>query len=183
MSPETEPALRQLIDSAHSADSIRSRSGVAALRSHRAEDASLVGLLSNLADSETLVAVTTTTGAERRGLIKVVGSNGFTLLSPNQASSLFRLSAIASLRHLGTMRFDGDGAPNTTMSWPTMVAAFIDPLDEVVLTLGHHQVVGLVRSISRSILQIATPGKQTFYAVVDSIDGLSLNDPGSMRQD
>ncbi|MEX1218711.1 MAG: hypothetical protein WEA11_09370 [Acidimicrobiales bacterium] len=183
MHPDTEPALRQLITTALTADSIRSRSGVAALRDHRAEDASMVGLLSNLADSETLVAVTTTTGVERRGLVEVVGTNGFTLLSQNRTRSIFRLSAIASLRYFGSQRFDGDGSPTTTMSWPTMIAAFIEPLSDVVLMVGHQQVLGRVRNISRSILQISTPGDQMFYAVVDAIEELSLNVPGSIRQD
>mgnify|MGYP000117587093 CR=1 FL=1 len=50
MEAVTDPAHRLLLDSARSSDSSRSRAGFGALQRHRTEDATLIGLLANLAE-------------------------------------------------------------------------------------------------------------------------------------
>lgn len=179
----SDPALHQLLHSARSADSARSRASFGSLHRHRAEDASLVGLLVNLAECNAFVSLVTTSGTERRGRIIIAGTGGIMLLTGNTSRSLIRLSAIASVRCATRLRLDGDGSPHESTSWPTLIASHVDDGDDLSLSRNNQFVFGTVRSLSRSILILDTHDGGVFYAVVDAIDELSISVPGSIRHD
>jgi len=179
----SDPALRQLLNSARSADSARSRAGFGSLHRHRAEDASLVGLLVNLAECNAFVSLATTSGTERRGRIIIAGTGGIVLLTSSSTRSLIRFSAIASVRSATPLRLDGDGSPHESISWPTLIASQADHGDDLSVSSNNQFVFGTVRSLSRSLLILDTPDGGVFYAVVDAIDELSISVPGSIRHD
>lgn len=179
----SDPALHQLLNSARSADSARSRAGFGSLHRHRADDASLVGLLVNLAECNAFVSLSTRSGTERRGRIINAGSGGIVLLTSSTTRSLIRLSAIASVRSAARLRLDGDGSPHESTSWPTLLASHADHGDDLSLSSNNQFVFGTVRSLSRSLLILDTPDGGVFYAVVDAIDELSISVPGSIRHD
>jgi len=183
MEAVTDPALRQLLDSARSSDSTRSRAGFAALHRHRADDATLVGLLANLSECKAFVALTTTTGAERWGTVAMSGLCGIVLQKSQSDASLIRTAAIASVRSVSHLRLDGDGIPQASTSWPTFVSSHIELGEEISLMVGTHFVTGNVVSLNRSILILDTPDGGAFYAVVDEIDEVSIRVPGSIRHD
>lgn len=183
MDSVSDPDLRQLLDSARIADSVRSRAGFGALQRHRAEDATLLGLLANLSESGAFVIVTTVNGTERRGVLNIVGVGGVELENSSTRTSLIRTEAIASVRCATTQRLDGDGVAHSTTSWPTFLSSRIEPADVVALQVGSSSISGRVRALSRSLMILDTPDGGVFYAVVDAIDELSVSVPGSMRQD
>ncbi len=183
MAQERDQSLRRLLDAARIDAAVRSRSGVAALRQRRSEDASLTGLLANLAERAAPVTISTTSGIERRGVIRVAGHHGIILENSGGIASLMRATAIASIR---TQRFHdlhGDGSPASTMSWPTMIASLVEPDDEVSITIARETTRGRVRSISRSLVIVTTPEGAAVYAVVDGIDVVSPSVPGVIRHD
>jgi len=200
----SDPAFHQLLDSARAAEAIRSRSGLGALRNHRAEDASVTGLLSNLSDLQIVVALTTTGGLEFRGAIELVGATGVMISSPSGLRSLLRLGGIVSIRTSEPCRLAGDGMVSTSMSmsWPTMVATFTEEVDDITVVIGDHMISGRLKARSRSLLELQTPNTCSYYAVVEAIDVVSAEAtpigssvpprplgswapivPGSMRQD
>jgi hypothetical protein len=179
----TDPALRQLLDSARSADSSRSRAGFGALHRHRGEDATLIGLLANLAECNAFVALTTKNGSERRGTIITVGPGGIELVSSSSVTTLIRTSSISSVRSATRLHLDGDGAPQTSHSWPTLLASRIDRDDRLSVAVSNNHISGTVRSLSRSLLVLTTPDSGVFYAVVDAIDEVSISVPGGIRHD
>lgn len=183
MDHTTEPALLHLLDSARSAEAARSRSSFGALREHQAEDATVVGLLADLLERRTLITIATRLGHERRGVIELVGDRGLVLTAPSGRRTILRLDAVASIRSLEAHRLDGAGRATTAMSWPSMVARFIDVGDDIHVIFGASSVIGRVRSLSRSLIALETAGGNSHYAVLDAIDELSLNVPGSIRQD
>ncbi len=183
MDAVTDPALRQLLDSARSADSSRSRAGFGALHRHRGEDATLIGLLANLAECDAFVALTTKNGSERRGTIITVGPGGIELVSSSSVTTLIRTSSISSVRSATRLHLDGDGAPQTSHSWPTLLASRIDRDDRLSVAVSNNHISGTVRSLSRSLLVLTTPDSGVFYAVVDAIDEVSISVPGGIRHD
>ena len=178
MDAVTDPALRQLLDSARSADSSRSRAGFGALHRHRGEDATLIGLLANLAECDAFVALTTKNGSERRGTIITVGPGGIELVSSSSVTTLIRTSSISSVRSATRLHLDGDGAPQTSHSWPTLLASRIDRDYRLSVAVSNNHISGTVRSLSRSLLVLTTPDSGVFYAVVDAIDEVSISVPG-----
>jgi len=183
MEAVTDPALRQLLDSARSAESSRSRAGFGALQRHRTEDATLVGLLANLAECKAFVTLTTTAGADRRGTIAIAGVCGIALKKNQSDASLIRTTAIASVRSVSQLCLDGDGTPQTSTSWPTFISSHIELGDEISLVVSMQHVTGNVVSLNRSLLILDTPDGGVFYAVVDEIEEVSIRIPGSIRHD
>lgn len=179
----TDPALLQFLDAARASDSARSRAGFGALHRHRAEDATLLGLLTNLAECEAFVTLRTTAGIDRRGTVTTAGPGGVVMAQSRSSETIIRTSAIASVRSATPLRLDGDGIPATSKSWPTLLASHIESNDEVTITISGANVTGQVRNISRSLLILETPDGGVFYAVVDAIDEVSINVPGSIRHD
>jgi hypothetical protein len=179
----TDPALRQFLDAERASDSARSRAGFGALHRHRAEDATLLGLLTNLAECRAFVTLRTTAGIDRRGTIATAGPGGVVIAQSRSSETILRTSAIASVRSATPLRLDGDGIPAMSTSWPTLLASHIDINDEITLTIGGALVTGQVRNMSRSLLILQTPDSGVFYAVVDAIDEVSISVPGSIRHD
>ena len=183
MDTVADPAFRQFLDSARTADAIRSRSGRSALREHLADDATVPGLLANLSDREIAIVLTTTSGRDRRGTIELVGDTGIVLRSPTGIRSMLQLRLIASLRTTEPIHVAGDGKVDTSRSWPTMVASFIEVGDEVTVIACGQVTTGIIVNCSRSLLAMRLPSNGWHYAVVDAIEEVSLSVPGSIRHD
>jgi len=183
MDTVADPAFRQFLDAARTADAIRSRSGRSALREHLADDASVPGLLANMSDRGIAVVLTTTTGRERRGILELVGDTGVVLRSPTGIRSILQLRLVASIRTMEPSHFAGDGRVDTSRSWSTMVASFVEVEDEVTVVVGGQVITGLMVNCSRSLLTVRLSSDGWDYAVVDAIEEVSLNVPGSIRHD
>jgi hypothetical protein len=139
--------------------------------------------LANLAECNAFVTLTTKNGSERRGTIITVGPGGIELAVSSSVTSLIRTSSISSVRSATCLHLDGDGAPQTSHSWPTLLASRIDRDDQLSVVISNDLISGNVRSLSRSLLALSTPNNGVFYAVVDAIDEVSLSVPGSIRHD
>ncbi|CAB4614848.1 unannotated protein [freshwater metagenome] len=183
MDAVTDPALRQLLDSARRADSARSRAGFGALHRHRGEDATPLGLLANLAECNAFVLLSMRGGFERRGTISTAGPGGIEVVTSTSVTSLIRTASISSVRSATRLRLDGDGAPQTSHSWPSLLALRIEHDDQLSVVINKELITGRVRSLSRSLLALDTPDNGVVYAVVEAIDEVSIRVPGSIRQD
>jgi hypothetical protein len=171
---DDDPALRQFLESALADDAARSRAGVGALRERRAEDATLVGLLANLADHGDEVLIGTTTGHTRRGRLTTVGPGGAVVRTTTGACTAIRTASIAFVRSATGVRIDGDGRPSTTMSWPLLVATVVEAGDDVLITIAGTAVQGRLRSLSRAIAAIDTADRGVIYAVLEAADEVSV---------
>jgi hypothetical protein len=183
MDTTADPAFRQFLDSARIAEAIRSRSGRSALREHLADDASVPGLLANLSDRGVAVALTMTSGRERHGFLELVGDTGIVIRSLTGIRSILQLRLVASIRTSEPSYFAGDGKVDISRSWPTLIASLIEPSDEVTVVGGGQMITGFIVSCSRSLLTLCLPSGNWHYAVVDAIEEVSLNVPGSIRHD
>lgn len=183
MDSVTDPSLRQLLDSARNAHSNRSRAGFGSLHRHRSEDASLIGLLANLAECNAFIVIRLMSGAERRGRLVNAGTGAVELRTSQSGLSLIRTSAITSVRSATPLLLDGDGRPRNSLSWFTALATHLDRNDELALLTNNEMVSGTVEGLSRSLLVLATTDGGAIYAVVDAIEEVSISVPGSMRHD
>ena len=174
--------VRRLLDESIATDSARTRASIDAIRSRHAEDASVTGLLANLADLSVEVAITTVDGSIRRGRISTVSNGGIALRSAFAAVAI-RCSAITAMRVMGGLRLDGDGSAVSAMSWPTFVASIVEPGDELSISIGGDSVQGRMRSISRAIIQLEIPDGSVAYVVLDAATEVSVSVPGSIRHD
>ena len=174
--------MRRLLDESVAADSARSRSSIDALRNRHAEDASVVGLLANLADLAVEVAITVTDGSVRRGRITTVTLGGATVTTPTSVTIL-RSSAIVSIRVIDGLHLDGDGHAISSMSWPTFVASIIEPGDDVAISVPNAVVCGRMRSISRAIIRLDIADGSVAYVALDAVTEVSVRVPGAIRHD
>ena len=112
-----------------------------------------------------------------------MGPGGIELVVSSSVTSLIRTSSLSSVRSATRLHLDGDGAPQTSQSWPTLLASRIDRDDQLSVAISNDLISGNVRSLSRSLLALSTPDNGVFYAVVDAIDEVSISVPGSIRHD
>jgi hypothetical protein len=168
-----DPDLRRFLESAVADDSARSRAGVGALRERRAEDATLVGVLSNLADRGDDVIVTAG-GHGWRGRIALVGPGGVVMRSAAGSVRAVRTGAITAVRVASGARVDGDGPSSSRLSWPLLVASITEPGDDVQVTVTGESTFGRLRGLSRSIAAIDTVDGGAVYVVLDAVDAISV---------
>jgi hypothetical protein len=172
-----DPDLRQFLESAMADDAARSRAGVGALRERRSEDATLVGVLANLADLDDDVLVTTSTGHVRRGRVGLVGPGGAVLHTATNTICALRTGAIASVPSAGGARIDGDGRTSTSLSWPLLVATIAEVGDDVSVVVAGTSTRGRLRSLSRSVAVLDTVDGGAVYVALDTVDEVAATSP------
>jgi|GEM_PF-1731181 len=174
--------LRQLLHDSQAQAAVRSRAGIGALQERHGEDATVLGLLANLVDLATPIALTTVRGLTVHGIVAATVSGGVAI-ECNDGLRLVRSETIAAVRCSEGIRLDGDGQSIRAMSWPTLIASFLEPGDQIATTVGGSIVRGELQSLSRSVLQLRLVDHSRAYIVLVSIEELSVNEPGSIRHD
>jgi hypothetical protein len=156
-------------------DAARQRISERWLRQQAEEGASLLGVLSDLAERGTAVAVRTRAGRQHRGAVLAVGEDFVAV-----GGTLVALAAISSIRTLGGSAV-GDRPVRTRLRLAEVLAqlaaererALIVPLD------GEDAVAGSVRSVGVDVVVVRLDGPEpaTAYVPIAAVGEVVL-DPG-----
>ena len=160
--------LLRLLETARADDAARSRAGVGALRDLIGEDATLQGILVDLADDGRRVRLSV--GSETvTGIASRVCTGGVELIG-HGTRALVRLAAIDAISTVGRSRLDGDGRTVPVGSWGALLHGSIERGDDLRLCARGTGRRGTVVSIGPDVVVLDTADGSTTYARTDSID-------------
>ena len=177
--------LTRLVGDVRAADAARARSRERALRQQATEDATLEGLLADLADEGADVTVRLRSGTTASGRIVGLGADFFVLKSDAAQAVLVARTAVGSVR-----RRPGDRGPDTTGDRARTQAASLSaylaglapehPRVTAAVTGEGSLLVGELRSAGRDVLTIVLDGDPpvTVYLALVSLESLSVSPPG-----
>lgn len=171
--------LARVGDDTRAADAVRSRSQGHWLRHQADEQATLAGVLVDLAERGDRVAVTVTTGRRHRGRLRSVAGD-FCVMHAETGQQVFvRFAAIASVRcEPGRPRAGGDRDVVSRLSLADHLAAVSDGRARVtVSTLAPDETLGgVLRSVGRDVLVVALDGEArgVVYVPVASVAEVAL---------
>jgi hypothetical protein len=178
--------LTRLVGEIRATDAARGRSRERWLRQQATEDATLAGVLTDLADEGADVTVRLRSGRPANGRIVRLGKDFFVLQSdPGASVVVIAQRAVTAIR-----RRPGDRGPDTTgdraRSQATSLAAYLAaiaperPRVAASVTGEPGVLVGELRSAGRDVLTLVVDGEPpvTVYLALVSLESLSVSAPG-----
>lgn len=169
--------FRRLLLATRTDEAVRSRAGIGARRELAADDATLIGILADLADDRRRVRLSVG-GHIVAGVLERVWSDGVALVGPG-TRMLVRLEAIDLVTCLDRTRLDGDGRTVERRSWGALVEEHAERGDAVRLTSRCEHLDGTVISTGRDIVVLDVPQGSTCYARTRSIDVVTIAESAS----
>ena len=171
MTPDDE--FLHLVADARAADAARSRAGVGALRSTALEEATVAGVLLDLADlgatASLLVAGTTI-----RGTIVDLWSDGVVLVD-RRTAAIVRVAAISVVVSSSGARVDGDRRSFRSGGWGALLTDLVEPDEELSVLVRGRTLRGTVVSIGRAVIVLAPPDGSMLYVDTDAIDAVLVS--------
>jgi hypothetical protein len=178
--------LTRLVGDVRATDAARARSRERSLRQQATEDATLEGLLADLADEGAEVSVRLRSGASASGHIVGLGSDFFVLEGDAVGPAVVvSRPAVSSVR-----RRPGDRGPDTTgdqaRAQAVSLTAYLaglapeHPRLAAIVSGESRPVVGELRSAGRDVLTVVVDGDPpvTVYLAVVSLESVAVSPPG-----
>jgi hypothetical protein len=169
-----DPAIERWLAELRTEEAARSRSRVGALRSQAAEDATVIGVLADLAEREAQVLVTTTSGRRHRGEVLVVGPDALVLRLGRQEWLVTRLATVASVRMVGGDPVNGEGSMTTTSRFGRILGAATRPGEWLRVSVGGEAFGGSVVAVSGEVLVLRLDNGDLTYVNLDAVEEVSL---------
>ena len=159
-------------------DAARRRSRERWLRQQAEEETSLRGLLVDLAERGTPVAVHTRGGRRHRGIVRAVGAD-FVALATGAADVIVALAVVSSVRtRPGEVPPLGDRPVTTSLRLVEVLAELAAERERALVTMsdGGDTVAGEVRSVGQDVVVVRTSGQPPAIAYVplDAVGDLVL---------
>ncbi len=155
-------------------DDARTRRRMAVWKDHAADDATLLGVLADLAERGVPVMLTTVSGRRHRGRVLLVGSDAAVVRVDSQEWLVVRVAALASVRTVGGDPVHGEGAPGTTASFARLVEAMVQPGDWLRLAVGDEAVGGNVGAVSSEVVLMRLDNGDPIYVSLSSVEEASV---------
>ncbi|HEY6531596.1 MAG TPA: hypothetical protein VIY72_04795 [Acidimicrobiales bacterium] len=168
--PSPSDALDRWLGDVRSDQAARSRARVGALRAHAAEDATLVGVLADLAERRATAVVTTTQGRRHRVEVWAVGPDAVVFCAGHDEWLVVRLTCVASVRLVGGDPVHGEGSMTMTASFGRILARAAEPGDRLRLVLGGEVVAGEVVSISAEVAVLRLDSTDLSYVALGAVE-------------
>lgn len=172
--------LRRLLATARADAAARSRAGIGALRDLVGEDATLPGILVDLADDGRSVRLAIG-GEAVVGTVARVSTGGVHLIGP-ASEALVRLGAIDAIETVGRSRLDGDGRTIPSGSWAALLDEVVERGDDVRIGTGATHRRGTVVSIGPDVVVLDATDGSTTYARTDAIDVVIVASSAAARR-
>jgi hypothetical protein len=151
------------------------------LAAQAAEEATLAGLLLDLAERGALVVITTTGGRQHRGAVVLVGQELVVVDTEPAGVALVRLDAVAGVRTApGSVPVVGDRPPHLRVGWVEALAVLAVERPRVRAALaGGASWVGELRAVGVDVATIRLDGDAALtYLAVHAIEDVVLDDVG-----
>jgi hypothetical protein len=168
-------ALERWLGEVRADDAARARARVGALVAHAAEDATLVGVLADLAERAAPVVLGTTSGRRHRGRVLLVGPDAAVLQVDAHEWTVVRLAAVASVRTVGGDPVHGEGSASTASRFGRLVGAAVAPGDRLRAAVGPDAVSGTVVAVSAEVVVLRFDGGDVSYVHLAAVDEVSLH--------
>ena len=167
-----EDELERLLHDARAGEATRSRASVIALRELAAENATLSGVLQDLADERRRVRLAVR-GSLRVGAVVEVWSGGV-VLAGSGVEVLVRAAAIDVVTSPDGCRLHGDERVIPARSWAALVHDRVDPHDDIELTVAGYAMRGRALSVGVDVTVLITIDGTANYVRTDSIDSVVI---------
>jgi hypothetical protein len=162
-------------------DDARARARRHWLRTAAEEDASLPGVLLDLAERGATVAVVTTLGRRHHGPVVVVGEDFVALRTGTDRHVVLRLDGVATIRVVddGVAPLGDREVAATLLLVDVLIGLSADRLDASLLLASGDQVAGEVRSVGHDVVVVRTHDAPhtTTYVRLDSIVEVAQDGP------
>ena len=163
-------AIDRLLGELRVAEAARSRARVGALKAHAAEDATVIGVLADLAERGVPVMMTTIHGRRHRVEVLAVGPDAAVFAVGADEWLVTRLASIASLRLVSGDPVHGEGSMTTTSSFGRILARAADPGDCLRLALTGEIVTGAVVSLSAEVALLRLDSGALTYVSLGAVE-------------
>lgn len=173
--PETTPpaddaALSRWLAEAQVDEAARSRAETAEQRERETEDATLAGVLMDLAGRGESVGLMMRSGRQHRGSIRLVGPDAVVLHLETRQWLAARLSAIAALRTITSQPVPGATDPSTTSRFVRLALAVAQPGDWVLVASGTSTLGGALQSAGGDVAVLRLDNGDTAYVGLATAD-------------
>jgi len=161
-------------------DAVDHRRRAAWLRRQMAEEATLSGVLTDLAEHGRAVVIQLSTGARHRGRITRVGRDVVGLATGDGRLRLVRLGAVVAVRpQPGAVPVAGVGGLDAPTSLHRELSRIHQDLERVSITVdGGDAVIGVVDSLGHDVITVAADGGGQVYLPLYSVVEVSVPESG-----
>ena len=167
-------------------EAVRRRSRERWLTQQAREEATLVGVLADLAERGAVVALQLRSGRPQRGRVRLIGTDFVALAAAGEPAGrggevLVALGEVAAVSTLpGEPVSVGDLSPRSRMSLAEVVTSLTGERERVLLVLagGNHVVRGTLWSVGQDVVTVRSDGEPvaaTSYVALDAIGQVSID--------
>jgi hypothetical protein len=168
-----DAALRRWLAELRVDDAARERSRTAELEARAAEEATLAGVLVELAERGESIGLTMRSGAQHRGVVRLVGPDAVVMLLETRQWLVARVASIASLRALNSPPVTGATEPSTASRYPRLAAAVAEPGTWVVASSGPTNVGGTLVSAGSDVMLVRLESGDHAYVALAATDTIA----------
>jgi len=175
--PEAGPAdgaAERWLAEVRVADAARERSRVAQRRALDAGEATLGGVLADLAGRGEAVQLWMRSGRRHRGWLRLLGPDAAVLDTDTEQWVVVRLAAIASVRTVRSPAVPGQSEPSTTSTFATLAGALAVPGEWVLVGAGPENLGGRLEVAGTDVLRIRLDHGDVAYVPLASVDEITL---------
>jgi hypothetical protein len=155
-------------------DAARERALVAQRRALDAEEATLAGVLGDLAERGEIVQLWMHSGRRHRGWLRLIGPDAAVIDTETRQWAVVRLGAIASVRTVRSSAVPGQSQPSTTSSFATLAGALAVPGEWVLVGAGPENVGGVLEVAGTDVLRLRLENGDVAYVPLASVDEVTL---------
>lgn len=153
----------------------RERAAVAGLRALAAEEATLAGVLVDLATRGEAVSLVMRSGKQHRGHVRLVAPDAVVVALETRQWLVARLAAVAALRTVQSPPVPGEAEPSTLTRFVRIASALAAPGDWVVITSGASTFGGTMESAGEDVVVLRLDNGDRAYVALADADELSLS--------
>lgn len=155
-------------------EAARGRASVADRRRRRAEDATLAGVLVDLAVRGDAVTVVLRSGRLHRGRVRLVGPDAVVMALDTHQWLVVRLAAVAAVRTVQAEPVPGDAEPSTASRFARLAGVLAEPGDRVHVASGTVTQSGSVDAVGAETLTLRLDNDDVAYVSLAAADEVSV---------
>lgn len=175
MTTAQDRELEQWMAGSRSTEAARGRRRTTAWHQHGPADATLVGVLLDIAERGTEVHLILTTDRTHHGHVLTVAAS-WLIMRTTQGIVLLRLRCIAAIDCADPRVSFGERAPAILTDFTVLLERSIEIGDELRVRCGQRPLDGVLRALSREIAILETGPTNRRYVSIEAIDEVIIVD-------
>jgi hypothetical protein len=172
--PPTDPAAERWLAEVRVEDAARERSRVAQRQALDAAEATLAGVLGDLAARGEVVQLWMHSGRRHRGWLRLIGPDACVMDTETRQWAVVRLAAIASVRTVRSAPVPGQSEASTASSFASLAGALAVPGEWVLVGAGPESIGGVLEVAGTDVLRLRLENGDVAYVPLASVDEVTL---------